>query len=75
MFRDPSYYRALKQEVLPVLKTWPSRKIWIAGCSTGEEAYSIAILLKEAKLYQRSQIFATDFTKQPPAKRRVGLRA
>ena len=60
MFRDPEYFRALRQQVMPVLRTYPSLKIWIAGCSTGEEAYSLAIVLREEELLQRSLIYATD---------------
>src|SRR3546814_16377477 len=47
MFRDPSYFRTLREEVVPHLKTYPSLKIWIAGCRTGEELYSLAILFRE----------------------------
>ncbi|MBI9034760.1 MAG: protein-glutamate O-methyltransferase CheR [Bacteroidales bacterium] len=61
MFRDPSFFKTLREEVIPVLKTYPYIKIWDAGCSTGEEVYSLAILLKEEGLYDRSQIYATDF--------------
>jgi chemotaxis protein methyltransferase CheR len=60
MFRDPEYFRSLRQHVVPVLRTYPSLKIWVAGCSTGEEAYSLAILLREEDLLQRSLIYATD---------------
>ncbi|HSC80127.1 MAG TPA: protein-glutamate O-methyltransferase CheR [Chitinolyticbacter sp.] len=60
MFRDPAYFRALREQVLPVLATYPSLKIWIAGCSTGEEVYSLAILLHEEGLLERSLIYATD---------------
>jgi chemotaxis protein methyltransferase CheR len=60
MFRDPSFYKALREDVFPRLGTYPFIRIWIAGCSTGEEAYSIAILLKEANLYHKSLIYATD---------------
>lgn len=60
MFRDPSFFKALREKVLPQLGTYPFIRIWLAGCSTGEEAYSIAILLKEANLYGRSLIYATD---------------
>lgn len=60
MFRDPGYFEALRKEVLPVLATYPSLKIWCAGCSTGEEAYSLAILLHEERLLSRSLIYATD---------------
>jgi chemotaxis protein methyltransferase CheR len=60
MFRDPSYYRSLREMVVPVLRTYPSLKIWVAGCSTGEEVYSLAILLREEGLLDRSLIYATD---------------
>lgn len=60
MFRDPSFYKLLKQQVLPVLATHPFIRIWHAGCSTGEEVYSMAILLKEAKLLHKSLLYATD---------------
>lgn len=61
MFRDPAFYRALRQNVLPLLKTYPFVKIWHAGCASGEEVYSMAILLKEEGLHERCQIYATDF--------------
>lgn len=60
MFRDPSFYEVLRKEVLPVLATYPLIRIWHAGCSTGEEVYSMAILLKEANLLQKSLLYATD---------------
>ncbi len=60
MFRDPCFFKALREEVLPTLGTYPLIRIWLAGCSTGEEAYSIAILLKEADLLKKSLIYATD---------------
>ncbi len=60
MFRDPGYFRALRENVVPLLRTYPSLKIWVAGCSTGEEAYSMAILLREEGLFDRAQIYATD---------------
>lgn len=60
MFRDPSFYQLLRQQILPNLNTYPFIRIWLAGCSTGEEAYSIAILLKELNLLQKSLIYATD---------------
>lgn len=59
-FRDPEYFRALRSSVLPLLRTYPSIKIWVAGCSTGEEVYSLAILLHEEGLLDRSLIYATD---------------
>ncbi|WP_429203941.1 CheR family methyltransferase [Massilia sp. UYP11] len=60
MFRDPEYFLAVREQVAPFLKTYPSLKIWVAGCSTGEEVYSLAILLKEEGLLERSIIYATD---------------
>lgn len=60
MFRDPHFFKALREKVLPQLGSYPLIRVWIAGCSTGEEAYSIAILLKEAGLYNKSLIYATD---------------
>jgi chemotaxis protein methyltransferase CheR len=60
MFRDPSYYKALRDEVVPLLRTYPSLKVWVAGCSAGEEAYSLAILLREEGLLDRTLIYATD---------------
>jgi chemotaxis protein methyltransferase CheR len=64
MFRDPEFFIALRREVLPVLATYPSIKVWCAGCSTGEEAYSLAILLQEEGLLDRSIIYATDINAQ-----------
>ena len=60
MFRDPAYFRTLREMVMPVLRTYPSLKVWVAGCSAGEEAYSMAILLHEEGLLERSLIYATD---------------
>jgi chemotaxis protein methyltransferase CheR len=60
MFRDPGFYVAFRREVVPVLRTYPFIRIWHAGCSTGEEAYSMAILLEEEGLYDRTRIYATD---------------
>lgn len=60
MFRDPAYFRSLREHVIPMLRTYPSLKIWVAGCSTGEEAYSMAILLREEGLLERTLIYATD---------------
>ncbi|MDZ7777442.1 MAG: protein-glutamate O-methyltransferase CheR [Bacteroidales bacterium] len=64
MFRDPDFYVALRQEVVPILKTYPFIKIWHAGCSTGEEVFSMAILLEEEGLLNRTQIYATDYNQQ-----------
>ena len=60
MFRDPSFFISINNSIIAWLKTWPFIKIWHAGCSTGEEVYSMAILLKRAKLLSKSQIYATD---------------
>src|ERR1700755_1546655 len=60
MFRDPAYFRTLRERIVPVLKTYPSLKIWVAGCSTGEEVYSLAILLREEGLLRRTLIYGTD---------------
>jgi chemotaxis protein methyltransferase CheR len=60
MFRDPTHFLAIREEVVPLLRTYPSIKIWIAGCSTGEEVYSMAILLREEGLLDRTLIYATD---------------
>ena len=60
MFRDPAFFRAFRSRVVGLLQTYPFVRIWVAGCSTGEEAYSLAILLEEEGLYERSRIYATD---------------
>jgi chemotaxis protein methyltransferase CheR len=60
MFRDPSFFRALREKVVPELRTYPSIRVWIAGCSTGEELYSFAILLREEGLLERTTLYATD---------------
>jgi chemotaxis protein methyltransferase CheR len=61
MYRDPGFYKSMREEVIPILRTYPYIKIWHAGCATGEEVYSFAILLQEEGLYERAQIYATDF--------------
>ncbi|MHC1685489.1 MAG: protein-glutamate O-methyltransferase CheR [Clostridiaceae bacterium] len=73
MFRDPSFFNKVRKEILPVLKSYPHIKIWHAGCSTGEEVYSMAILLKEENCYKRSQIYATDFNDKVISKAREGI--
>lgn len=60
LFRDPTFYRRFRELVVPILRTYPLLKIWLAGCATGEEAYAMAIVLIEEGLYERAQIYATD---------------
>jgi chemotaxis protein methyltransferase CheR len=64
MFRDPAFYLAFRRKVVPLLRTYPFIRIWHAGCSTGEEVYSLAILLQEEGLYDRARIYATDINEQ-----------
>ncbi|MDD0974135.1 protein-glutamate O-methyltransferase CheR [Pseudomonas sp. TNT2022 ID681] len=73
MFRDPEHFLALRREVVPHLRTWPSIKIWIAGCSTGEEVYSMAILLREEGLLERTIIYATDINPSSLEKAKQGI--
>src|SRR5690242_17788241 len=60
MFRDPTFYVAFREKIVPALHTYPFTRIWCAGCSTGEEVYSLAILLQEEELYANTRIYATD---------------
>jgi chemotaxis protein methyltransferase CheR len=73
MFRDPSYFKSLREEVIPHLRTYPSLKVWIAGCSAGEELYSMAILLREEGLEGRAIIYATDINSEALKKAEAGL--
>jgi chemotaxis protein methyltransferase CheR len=73
MFRDPTFYVSVRKNVIPYLKTFPFIKIWHAGCASGEEVYSLAILLQEEGLYERSTIFATDFNEVILEKAREGI--
>ncbi|MFH2130544.1 MAG: protein-glutamate O-methyltransferase CheR [bacterium] len=73
MFRDPSFYKIFRSQVIPVLKTYPFLRIWVAGCATGEEVYSIAIILKEEGFGNRFQIYATDFNEIVLKKARDGI--
>jgi chemotaxis protein methyltransferase CheR len=73
MFRDPNYFLALRREVVPLLRTYPSLKIWVAGCSAGEEVYSLAILLREENLLQRTLIYATDINPHALKRAEAGI--
>jgi chemotaxis protein methyltransferase CheR len=73
MFRDPDFYKSLRENVIPILKTFPFIKIWHAGCSTGEEAYSMAIIMQEEGLYDRTTIYATDFNQQALNQAKEGI--
>jgi len=73
MFRDPEVFKFLREQVLPQLADVPLLRVWSAGCSTGEEAYSLAILLTEAGLYDRSRIYATDINEECLNKARTGV--
>ena len=73
MFRDSTHFLALRRDVLPILATYPSLKIWIAGCSTGEEVHSMAILLEEEGLLDRAIIYATDVNEEALHKAEAGV--
>lgn len=73
MFRDPDVFLALREQVFPVLASYPQINIWQAGCAHGQEVYSLAILLEEAGLYERTQIYATDFNEAALQQAREGI--
>jgi chemotaxis protein methyltransferase CheR len=73
MFRDPSYFRAIREKVVPHLRTYPSLKVWIAGCSSGEELYSFVILFREEGLEDRTLFYATDINQDALAKAEAGI--
>lgn len=73
LFRDPGYFDSLRRHVVPLLRTYPSIRIWVAGCSSGEEAYSMAILLQEEGLLERSLIYATDINTEALRRAREGV--
>jgi chemotaxis protein methyltransferase CheR len=73
MFRDPAFYKAVRETVVPQLRTWPFIRVWHAGCSTGEEVYSMAILLEEEGLYDRTRVYATDINEVVLARARSGI--
>lgn len=72
-FRNPPFFKSLRKNVLPYLRTYPFIKIWSVGCATGEEPYSLAIMLKEEGLYDRATIFATDYSDQALEKAKEGI--
>jgi chemotaxis protein methyltransferase CheR len=73
MFRDPAYFLALRERVVPLLRTYPSLKVWVAGCSAGEEAYSLAILLHEEDVLSKTIIYATDINTRTLQKAAAGV--
>ena len=73
MFRDPDFYLTFRQKIVPILKTYPTVRVWHAGCSTGEEVYSMAILLQEEGLYRKSLIYATDMSHEVLRKAKEGI--
>jgi chemotaxis protein methyltransferase CheR len=73
MFRDPSFYLTFREKVVPLLRTYPFTRIWVAGCSTGEEVYSLAILLHEEGVYDRARIYATDINEAVLDRARAGV--
>jgi chemotaxis protein methyltransferase CheR len=72
MFRDPGFHRALRERGMPLLRTYPFLRVWVAGCSTGEEVYSLAIALHEQGLLERSRLYATDMNEAALAQARAG---
>jgi chemotaxis protein methyltransferase CheR len=73
MFRDPAYFRAIREKVVPHLRTYPSLKVWVAGCSNGEELYSLVILFREEGLEQRTLFYATDINQEALAQAETGV--
>ncbi len=73
MFRDPEFFRALRLRVVPLLSTYPSLRVWVAGCSTGEEVYALAIVLREEGLLDRSLIYASDISARALEKAEAGI--
>jgi chemotaxis protein methyltransferase CheR len=73
MFRDPAFFVALREKVVPLLRTYPFTRIWVAGCSTGEEVYSLAIVLDEESLLERTRIYATDINEEVVQRARQGV--
>jgi chemotaxis protein methyltransferase CheR len=75
LFRDPPFFRTMREQVVPILRTYPLLRIWVAGCSTGEELYSLAILLDEEQLLERTTLYATDINPSALRKAEAGIYA
>jgi chemotaxis protein methyltransferase CheR len=73
MFRDPAFFRLFRERIVPFLRTYPFLRLWVAGCSTGEEVYSLAILLREEGLAERCRIYATDVSDSALERARAGV--
>ena len=73
MFRDPEYFRSIRENVIPHLRTWPSIKVWVAGCANGEEFYSLAILFREEGLEERTMFYCTDINRAALARAEAGI--
>jgi chemotaxis protein methyltransferase CheR len=73
MYRDPEFYAEVRAKVVPVMRTYPFVRIWVAGCASGEEVYSLAILLHEEKLYQRCRVYGTDISESVVQKAKAGI--
>jgi chemotaxis protein methyltransferase CheR len=73
MFRDPDFFQQVRAKVVPMLRTYPFVRIWVAGCASGEEVYSLAILLHEEDLYQRCRIYGTDISESVVQKAKAGI--
>ena len=73
MFRDPTFYSTFRRKAVPLLRTYPTVQIWVAGCSTGEEVYSLAILLQEENLFEKCRIYATDISPVVLRRAREGI--
>jgi chemotaxis protein methyltransferase CheR len=73
MFRDPLFFKAVRTKIVPLLKTYPFIRIWDAGCSSGEEAYSLAVILQEEGIYDRCRIYATDMNESVLKRAKAGI--
>jgi chemotaxis protein methyltransferase CheR len=73
MYRDPDFYEQVRAKIMPVMRTYPFVRIWVAGCASGEEVYSLAIVLHEESLYQRCRIYGTDISESVVQKAKTGI--